>query len=441
MRFFLDLLGCAKNQVDAEIMAAHLHAAGWERASDLPDAELIIVNSCGFIESAKKETVDEILGLRAAYPHKKILLAGCLAQRYAVSLKDDFNEVDGFFGNARLSAISEAAADVMAGKRPCLTPLVSKADRPDVLGSRPLFSFPGSAYVKISEGCDNRCGFCAIPLIRGPLRSRPVGEVLNEIRQLLERGIKELCLIGQDLGAYGMDTADTPRLVDLLRAVSALSGAFWVRLLYIHPNHFPEGLLELCGADRRILPYFDLPFQHVSEPILRQMKRKGGASDYLGLIERIRAALPDAIIRSTFLVGFPGESEEDFDRLLDFQTRADLDWLGVFAYSREEDTPAYALPKRVPKKIALERKRRLEIIQTSVSARRMDRFAHREMTALIEEKVEGEAGLYLARVYCQAPEVDGATVVSSAEPLTPGEFVPVRILRRVDLDLDAVYAG
>jgi len=257
--------------------------------------------------------------------------------------------------------------------------------------------------------------------------------------------VKELCLIGQDLGSYGKDgaagafAAGQCRLAELLSAISALPGDFWVRLLYIHPDHFPYEILPICKRDPRILPYFDLPFQHASERILRLMNRRGNAQIYLDLLAAIRKELPDATIRSTFLVGFPGETEEDMQILLDFQQQAQLDWLGVFTYSREEDTPAYSMKGRVPKKVAEGRKQQIEAAQIPITESRMDRFVGKTVPVLVEERVENEDGLYLGRTLCQAPEVDGATVLSSDRNLTPGTFVSAKVFSRAGFDLDAAF--
>jgi ribosomal protein S12 methylthiotransferase len=445
VRYFLDPFGCVKNQVDAETMMALLDASGWEAVKAPEAADLIIVNSCGFIESAKRESIDAVLAYRRDYPGTRILLAGCLAQRYAAELSQSLPEADGLFGNADLSRIVQAASAALEGSPQTLIPPAPPQQEPVQMGARPLLSPPGSAYVKIAEGCNNRCSFCAIPGIRGPLRSRPVASVLDECKALLARGVRELCLIGQDLGSYGRDfpaAGSSAPLVELLRALSALEGDFWARLLYIHPDNFPLPLLNLCQADSRLLPYFDLPFQHGSAAVLRAMNRRGDAASYLALIERIRAALPDAAIRSAVLTGFPGETDADFQALVDFQARAQLDWLGVFTYSREEDTPAYTMKGRVPKKLAAERKGIIEERQIPLTQARMSRFIGREMTALTEERIEGEAGLSLGRVFCQAPEVDGAAVLHADRDLRPGEFVRCKVFAQAGFDLEAaVLAG
>jgi ribosomal protein S12 methylthiotransferase len=440
--YYIDPFGCVKNQVDAETMMAFLDASGWKRGVDAGEADIVIINSCGFIDAAKRESINAVLSCRKRYPKKKILLAGCLAQRYPEELRESLTEADAFFGNADLSRIAETAAALLGGA-------VSAHSDPGAAvnpGERPLLSLPGSAYVKIAEGCDNRCAFCAIPSIRGSLRSRPIPDILAECRRLLERGVKELCLIGQDVGSYGKDM-DSPGqnsgrggqgLPALLEALSALEGRFWVRTLYIHPDNFPLSVLDLCRRDSRFLPYFDLPFQHGSARILKAMNRRGSAEGYLDLIRHIRETLPDAAVRTTFLVGFPGETEEDFRELLEFQEKAEPDWAGAFVYSREEGTAACVMKGRVPKKTALERKKIIEERQEAISERRMEAFVGLETEALVEEEIDGEAGLYLGRIPCQAPEVDGATVISSGRGLSPGSLLPARVFARAGLDLEAV---
>lgn len=446
--FYLDSHGCAKNQVDGELLIAHLCEAGWTLATDAETADLLIVNSCGFIESAKKESIEAVLSYKAVYPGKKILLAGCLSQRYADELASELTEADALFGNADLSEITRAAEMALASSHRALIPELDPGGKKDFaacFGTRPLLSLPGSAYVKITEGCNNWCSFCAIPLIRGPLRSRSIPDIVDECKALLKRGIRELCLIGQDLGSFGMDGAAAVHekgsclLPQLLRELSTLEGNFWVRLLYIHPDNFPEDILAVCKRDARILPYFDLPFQHASPSILAAMNRKGNPRRYLDLIDRIRGELPDAVIRSTFLVGFPGETEKDFKELQEFQLGAELDWLGIFTYSREEDTAAFALKGKVAKKYALERKRLLEEAQVPISERRMQRFVGRTLDLLVEEKVENEEGLYLGRAFCQAPDVDGATVINSDTDLQAGSLIRGKIFARAGFDLDAAY--
>ena len=329
--FFLDQHGCAKNQVDGELLIGILESRGWKKTDVPEDAALIIINSCGFIESAKKESLDAVITARAAYPHAKILLAGCLAERYAGDLLDGLPEADAFFGNGDLSRLPEvidplfaaSAASVAPAAKPALVPAqkgVCGGDRPELL------SFPRSAYVKITEGCNNCCSFCAIPLIRGSLRSRSVSDIVAECSSLVARGVYEINLIGQDLAAYGcgetdaVASSDSSPLSVLLKGISGISGDFRVRLLYIHPDHFPLDILPVMTGDLRFLPYFDIPFQSGDEGTLKAMNRKGSAEKYRALLEKIRAAFAGAkspygtvAIRTTFLTGFPGETDESFE--------------------------------------------------------------------------------------------------------------------------------
>ncbi|MDR2181252.1 MAG: 30S ribosomal protein S12 methylthiotransferase RimO [Treponema sp.] len=451
MRYFLDPFGCAKNQVDGENMMALLDQAGWSACDDAGEADLIIVNSCGFIQSAKQESINAVIAWKRRYREKKILLAGCLAERYGRELAESLPEADGLLGSGAWDRVAQAASELTGVPAPSAAALSAAA-----WGERPLTGFPGSAYIKISEGCDNNCGFCAIPLIRGRLRSRRMDEIAGECAALLGRGVKELCFIGQDLASYGKDftvsggtrgaAGESPSpLRLLLDKIAGLRGHFWARLLYLHPDHLPPDILDLMERDERFLPYFDIPFQHASPSVLAAMGRSGSAETYLALLDTIRKRLPSAVIRSTFLVGFPGETEADFERLLDFQHKARFDWLGVFAYSREEGTAACGLKGRVGKKIAVERKARVEEAQGPVSEKQSERFVGRGLEVLVEEKItaggagESSADIYLGRLYCHAPEVDGAAVIEtgpvSRRGIVPGGLYPCTVTGRAGFDL------
>jgi ribosomal protein S12 methylthiotransferase len=433
MTFTIESLGCAKNQVDSEELIAHLERSGLQWVAEPERAEAVIVNTCGFITSAKEESIRTALELKSRFPGKKVLLAGCLVARYGEELRRALGELDGFVGLRdprgleRLLAAGQSRTEV-GTPPPAIAP-----------PGRHLLSYPGSAYLKVAEGCANRCSYCAIPLIRGPLASRPLAEVVEEARELLAAGVRELVLIAQDLASFGSDRAEAGgrkaggQLPRLLGKLLALPGEFWLRCLYVHPDHFPEELLELA-ADPRLLPYFDLPFQHASPRVLRRMGRSGSAESYLALLARIREALPRAVLRSTFLVGFPGEGGEDFRRLLDFQRRAELDWAGFFTYSREEGTAAFGLGPRVPGKTAEARRRELEKAQEAITARRLERHVGSELDVLVEEPVQGQA-LALGRAYLQAPEVDGLVVLKAAG-LRPGRMYRARIERRNGVDLE-----
>jgi ribosomal protein S12 methylthiotransferase len=462
MRYFLDPFGCVKNQVDAENMMAHLNKAGWESVSEAEQAELIIVNSCGFIESAKQESINAVLEWRKLYPDKKILLAGCLAQRYAKELSENMPEADGFFGVNNITQIVQTAGNLVSGSKDAMseynaicadnTPEYMARNIEPPAGERPLLSPPGSAYVKISEGCNNRCSYCAIPLIRGSLVSRTIPDILEECRMLLDRDIRELCIVGQDIGAFGTDVSAASKFPELLNAISSLEGRFWVRLLYIHPDHFPLQILDLIKKDSRFLPYFDIPFQHSSQKILTAMNRHGNAEKYLALLKTIRTELPNSIIRSTFLLGFPGETEDDFSELLDFQQKANLDWLGCFTYSREEDTVACSMKERIPVKTANKRKQIIEGRQIPITEKNMDRFTGQNFEVLIEEQISADntgndsattedgENLWLGRLYCHAPDIDGAAVITGnnteMKALQTGSLVRCKVIARRGFDLE-----
>ena len=465
--FFLDQHGCAKNQVDGELIIARLEEKGFARAGSPENADIIIVNSCGFIESAKKESLDALMSARAAYPHAKIVLAGCLAERYADVFKTELPEADAIFGNGDIDAVGALADRVLAGERPVETP----AQRGVCSGARRnLLGYPGSAYVKITEGCGNRCSFCAIPLIRGELRSRSEAEIIAEIEELLERNTAEINLIGQDIAAYGMDgtaahdrqqwpsppfppvqapVPETPYkspLARLLSRISALTGNFWVRLLYIHPDHFPADIIPIIKNDVRILPYFDIPFQSGADAVITAMNRTGSSAEYRSLAAAIRQELPQAVLRTTFLTGFPGETEADAAQTAAFLRDTAPDWSGCFSYSREEHTPAALMKRQVPRKTAAARARMLTELQEQITARRLAQYIGSEQTILIEELIAGDEGIAVGRCWFQAPEVDGTAVVryeldddAACAAVQPGLFVRARVMGSDGVNLDALF--
>ncbi len=434
---YIELLGCAKNQVDAEVMLRHLEGTGnWAYTESPGNADLILVHTCGFIESAREESIGALLELKSAFPRTRIIMTGCLAQHYAREISDELTEADGLFGNRDLSLIAEAAEAAMLGNRPVTVP--EEFHEPQVLRDR-LFSYPGSAYVKLSEGCSHHCSYCAIPLIRGELRSRETRDVADEVRTLIDRGVKEINLIAQDLASFGTDQGES-RFIPLLETLEGLSGDLSIRMLYIHPDSFPQELLDLVAQSQKILPYFDIPFQHASAAVLRSMGRRGDADAYLELISSIRQRLPDSVIRSTFMVGFPGEGEEEYEELLKFVSRAQADWAGCFIYSREEGTPAFGMRgerehRRMLKQMKA-RKAALEQLQQEITVRRMENWVGRKLDVLIEEAIPGE-DIAIGRAFLQAPEVDGSTVVLTRDG-SPGEKVSCLITRCNGIDLEAV---
>jgi ribosomal protein S12 methylthiotransferase len=412
-------------------MIAALQREGWNLAENPEAAEVLIVNTCGFISAAKRESIETTLDLKARFPGKKVIMAGCLTERYGRELAGDMPEIDGFIGNKDPRAIVSLVEKGPIAYRPRLR--APAEHRKQWLERTRLLSFPGTAYVKVAEGCANRCTYCAIPLIRGDLASRPVEGVLEEVRGLLDRGVKELVLIAQDLGSYGLDRGE-PQLSRLLRALASESRQFWVRLLYIHPDRFPREILEVMAGDPRFLPYFDLPFQHAAPRVLKAMGRMGDAEANLELLEEIRRRLVRAVIRSTFLVGFPGETEEDFQLLLDFQHKARFTWLGAFTYSREEGTPAYTMTGRVLSAVAQRRKQQIESRQVPITKEALASHVGETLDVLIEERVDGEE-MSIGRAYLHAPDVDGLVVVRRSLP--PGKLFRARITRQNGVDLEA----
>lgn len=478
-KFFLDQRGCAKNQVDGEVIISNLIKEGWEQAETADEADLIIINSCGFIESAKKESLDALLGARKKYADKKIILAGCLAQRYAKIFKDELPEADGIFGNGDLSRVAAFAKKIVKGKRAVDTPPQAGVSCGERLK---LLSYKNSAYVKITEGCSNHCSFCAIPLIRGELRSRPAADIVAEIKALLKRGVFEINLIGQDLAAYGTEgaTANETKtkkrgglspLAALLKKISALKGAFWIRLLYIHPDHFNPDILQVLKNDARILPYFDIPFQSGDNGVIRAMNRKNSAACYKDLVKNIRAQFPAAALRTTFLAGFPGETEEAAQNTLQFLDAIQPDWSGAFAYSREDDTPAALMKKQVTKKAAAARVKALQDAQEKITQKRLagrvlKNKKRLEYDVLVEEIVDNprkgsqgqeaaafgaddssSASYAIGRAWFQAPEVDGNIVIEydaddkKAAAIKPGAVVKVRAIAVSGVDIYAELIG
>lgn len=477
--FFLDQHGCAKNQVDGELIASRLLALGMTLTDDAENADVIIVNSCGFIESAKKESLDSLIGAKNAYPNAKVLLAGCLAERYAEVFKDELKEADGIFGNGNLSKIDEVVCSLLQNKRPVVKPLQQGV----CCGKRNfLLSFKGSVFVKITEGCDNKCSFCAIPLIRGELRSRSAEDIFEEIKELVANGAKEINLIGQDLAAYGCGKTDScfeeksfwhdivynktnvpiiesssftdkkSPLLKLMEKISTLKGDFWVRLLYIHPDHFNPDILELMKKDSRFLPYFDIPFQSGDDKIIRLMNRKGSFTSYVKLIKKIRTEFADSCIRTTFLTGFPGETEESANRTKEFLNAIQSDWSGCFCFSKEEDTPAFNMKGRVSKKVSNARAEALQTIQSSITQKKLAARCGKIYDVLIEEIIENkdgtDDGLAIGRAWFQAPDVDGNVVVrydlddkESVLKIVPGSVVKVKALSSSEVDIDGVYVS
>lgn len=434
--FYIENLGCSKNQVDAETIIALMQKNGWKYTT-AEKAELLLINTCGFINDAKEESIQTILSCREYYPDKVIIATGCLSQRYGRELADEMTEADGFIGNTDIYRIPEAVEEILEKKNRLVAYRLPSADR--YVERKVLLNFPRSAYIKIGEGCNNNCTYCAIPIIRGALRSVPEEIIIKEIKGFIKKGWFELNLVTQDLASYGTDSGSSLRA--LLEKISELKGDFRIRLLYMHPDRIDLSILDILKKDSRFVPYFDIPFQHASEKVLKSMGRSGNSEKYLELVKKLKAELPDCVIRSTFMLGFPGETDEDFECLLNFLKEAELDWCGFFTYSKEEGTKAGRMKGKVPAATAGLRKAQAEELQAGITEKRLERFVGREVEILVEELI-AEEDIALGRGYMNAPEVDGAVILHSSGVsegrVRPGDVVRGRIIKRNNMDLEAV---
>ena len=458
--FFIESLGCAKNQVDAEVIIGQYNLIDWELAEEPSKASLIIVNTCGFINSAKEESIDTIVSLKKQYPKTKIIVAGCLSQRYSSDLIKSLPEIDGFIGNHNLNDIPSKIANLLDSKDKLSDSTFSlqKIEKDTKFSSKNSLSYAcnegnfllrkkrlnpkGYAYVKISEGCNHNCAYCAIPIIRGSVISREAKNIVNEIKLLVQSGVKEIELVAQDLFSYQIEKkreVNKIPFIELLKEIFKLKEDFFIRLLYMHPDYFHFDLLKLVNSEKRLLPYFDIPFQHADTKILRSMGRKGTAKSYLKMIKIIRKEVPKSVIRSTFLLGYPGENKKSLNIVKDFIKKAELDWVGFFIYSREDDTKAAKLTNTLKNKktvkLATKFKPELEKIQQDISELKICQYVGKEMDILIEEAVEKE-NLYLGHSWLQAPEVDGLIVING-ENLHPGELIRGKIISSHGIDLEA----
>jgi ribosomal protein S12 methylthiotransferase len=429
-------LGCPKNLVDAEVMLGCLDQAGYGITTDEHEAEIIIVNTCSFIGDAKKESIDTILDLADRKRDSRcrlLVVSGCLPQRYQEELARELPEVDIFIGTADYPRIAEMIAEHdRSDGQICYTsdPDYIFDETLPRLNSSPAYT----AYLKIAEGCSNCCTYCVIPSIRGPFRSRPMESLVEEARRLAEGGVKELNIIAQDVTRYGEDLPGRSTLVDLLQALAAIDGIRWLRLLYAYPDGITEELVELLKREPKLCKYLDVPIQHISDPVLKRMNRRSTGADIRRIIGRLRAEIPGIALRTSIIVGFPGETDDDFRALLAFVEEARFDRLGVFCYSREEGTPAAEMEGQVTERIKRERHKRLMKAQARVSF-----LCNRALIGTVEEVlVEGysdETDLLLkGRSSRQAPDIDGMVYITSGNARV-GEIVPLRITDSSDYDL------
>jgi ribosomal protein S12 methylthiotransferase len=434
-------LGCAKNEVDSEEIAGVLQRAGYQLDAHTRTPDVIIINTCGFIEPAKQESLQVIrdaLREKRAGNTQKVIVAGCLVQRMGDALRQLLPEVDAFVGVGQMARFAEIVNATRQSHQP-LTEIQPPHHRWAEVTTRLRSRTPWSAYLKISEGCDHRCTFCTIPSFRGRHVSKPIERVLEEAHWLAQNGAKEINLIAQDTTQYGYDLYRRFMLPTLLRELAQVEGIRWIRLHYAYPSRVSDALIEAMASLPQVVPYLDVPLQHVNRSILRAMRRPGDGAAYLRLIQRLRDAMPAIAIRTTFIVGFPGETEAAFQELLDFLQQAQLDRVGAFLYSRERGTPAAEMPHQVPFRVKRERYDRLMRAQQPISLARNREWVGKEMTVLIEGY--SEDGRYaIGRSHRDAPEVDGLVYVHQCNT-PPGEFVAVQIEQADVYDLLGVPSG
>jgi len=418
-------LGCAKNRVDTEIMMALVKKSEHRLADNIEKADLVVINTCGFINAAKEEAIDNIIStghLKEQGKLRYIIAAGCLVQRYGRELLDELPELDGLIGISAYHGIIEVIDRIAAGERP-----VFIKPAPDIFiekGERVLSTPSGYAYLKITEGCNNHCSYCAIPLIRGQLRSNNEKDIVKEAENLSKKGIRELIILGQDTAVYGQDLGSSD-LPTLLKQLNQIEGIEWIRLMYLHPAHINEAIIEIIAGNNKIIPYLDIPAQHASASVLKRMNRSHDMDYLYNLFNRLKTEIRDLVLRTTVMTGFPGESEKDFAALTDFVSSIKFDWLGCFAYSPEEDTAAALLPDQIPDEIKQARMNQILKLQKKIT--RQKNISRLEQTIPILITGQKSRNLYTGRGYFQAPEVDGITIVKTPVKLTKGEFVQVKL--------------
>lgn len=434
-------LGCEKNRVDAEMMMAALEQAGYELKDDAALADVAIVNTCGFIEDAKKESIEEILELARLKKEGRIralVVTGCMAERYREEVRREIPEADAVCGIGANGDIAAVVAQALAGEHPelfpekCLLPLEGRRVR-----STPSYF----AYLKIAEGCDNRCSYCAIPMIRGGYRSRTMESIVQEAEQLAAEGAKELILIAQDTTRYGKDLYGRYALPELLRRLCAVEGPRWIRLLYCYPEAITDELLDVMAAEKKIVKYMDLPLQHCSQPVLRAMRRAGSRQELTALLRKLRQRIPGLVLRTTMITGFPGETEEDFEELCQFAKEMRFERLGCFAYSQEEGTPAGAMENQVDPEVRQERRNILMEQQMNI----MQEWGESRVGQTVEVLVEGfdrYAECWFGRSAADAPDVDGKIFfLANGKRPRLGEFRKIKITDCIDCDLMGEIVG
>ncbi len=436
-------LGCPKNQLDTEVMLHEVVSAGHEITPDETEADIVIINTCAFIESAKKESIDNILDIAWLKKHgklKAIIVTGCMAERYGKEVLAEFPEVDAVLGVGSIHHITQAIQSVSenmkkhgqnAGSR-----YFSCEDKNTVaLGGDRILTTPDyMAYLKIAEGCDNRCTYCAIPYIRGKFRSRPMEDLIKEAKELEEIGVKELTIVAQDTTKYGIDLYGKYCLDELLKQITENTNIPWIRVLYCYPDKITDGLIEQFKNNPKVLKYIDLPLQHISDSVLKRMNRRGDSALIKNTIDKLRSNVPGIVIRTTFIVGFPGETEEDFGELAGFMKETRFEHAGVFAYSREDGTPAYDFEDQIDEQVKQDRMDILMKMQLEINYEQNQNMIGKTVNVICED-YDPVSESYYGRGEADAPEIDGKIFFKSDIKTAPGTFVKVKIRKVVDYDL------
>lgn len=434
LKIALESLGCSKNLVDAEIMMGILNRKGYKLVGDFEEADIILVNTCGFIESAKQESIDTILDLaqlKETGNLKLLIVTGCLAQRYSNELQAEIPEIDAIVGTGSYQQIDEIIAGLEKENNIISLNDIEFAYNEDL--PRYVTTPDYMAYLKIGEGCDNHCTYCIIPKLRGKYRSRKMEDIIREAKELASNGVKELVVIAQDTTKYGIDLYGEVKLPQLLEELAKIEGIKWIRIMYSYPESITEELVKVIKKYDNICNYFDMPIQHASNKVLKLMNRHTTKEDIKSKVDMIRSYIPDATLRTTIIVGFPGETEEDFNELVQFAKDVEFDRLGAFTYSREEDTAADKLPNHIEEDIKLKRRDKLMLVQQEISQRLNAKKINNEYEVLIEEQIEDK--VYLGRTQGDAEEIDSIVYVKSENQLEPGDFVKVKINNALEYDL------
>lgn len=427
-------LGCPKNLVDSEIMLGMLSHADYEIVNNKEDANVLIVNTCGFIESAQQESINTILEMAEEKERKceVLIVTGCMAERYKEKMLEQIPEVDAVLGTGNYKEVAEVIKLAYKGEK---TVSYGKLDETDYLDEeRMISSSKHSVYLKISEGCDNRCTYCIIPFLRGKYRSRKIESLVKEANLLAQNGAKEIIIVAQDTTRYGIDLYGRKMLPELIRKVSVIEGIEWIRLLYCYPEEIEDELIEEIATNPKVCKYMDIPIQHASERILKEMGRRGTISEIRQVLNKLRERVDGIVLRTSLIVGFPGETEEDFEDLMNFVKEFRLDRVGVFTYSKEEGTPAAKMKNQVTKNVKIKRQKKILELQNAIS-REINESRNGKVYKTIVDGIADDGIFYYGRTYAEAPEIDGIIYFTSPEELSIGSFTDVRILNAEDYDL------